>query len=82
MRFRENETISAIDDSSGALSAIRESILIIAGRHRKRKRLYQEDWDELQRVLDACDRLQEYDLIIRAAESQRHQEGIKASENI
>lgn len=62
--YEESPTIAAIDDISAALSAMRESVLILTQRWRETFR--PEDFDELQRLLDACDRIQEYHLFIRA----------------
>ena len=70
--YRANLTIDATEDTLGALSAIRESVLILAAR--RRDDLTDADADELQRILDACDRLQAYHLIIRAAEGQREKQ--------
>ena len=68
--YQESTTIAAIDDISAALSAVRESVLILAQRWRETFR--PEDFDELQRVLDACDRIQTYHLVVRATESRAH----------
>lgn len=68
--FQESPTIAAIDDISGALSALRESALILAQRWRDTFR--PEDFDELQRILDACDRIQEYHLTVRAVATRVH----------
>lgn len=62
--YLESPTIAAIDDISAALSAMRESVLILAQRWRGD--FGAEDFDELQRILDACDRIQSYHLIVRA----------------
>jgi hypothetical protein len=70
--YQESPTIAAIDDISGALSAQRESVLILAQRWRKTFRT--EDFDELQRILDACDRIQGYHLIVRATESSAYRD--------
>lgn len=70
--YQESPTIAAIDDISAALSAMRESVLILAQRNRTT--LASLDFEELQRILDACDRVQEYHLIIRAAASRVYQE--------
>ena len=70
--YQESQTIAAIDDISAALSAQRESVLILARRWRGRFGI--EDFDELQRVLDACDRIQSYHLIVRAGASRQYQE--------
>ena len=72
--FQESQTIAAIDDISAALSAQRESVLILAMRWRGRFGI--EDIEELQRILDACDRVQEYHLTIRAAESRAYREKV------
>lgn len=70
--YQESPTIAAIDDISAALSATRESVLILAQRNRDT--LTRSDFDELQRILDACDRIQEYHLIIREVASRQYQE--------
>ena len=75
--YQESRAIAAIDDISAALSAMRESVLILAQRGRGRLDL--EDFDELQRILDACDRIQEYHLIVRATESRAYTEARRAS---
>lgn len=75
--FQDEPTIGAIDDISAALSAIRESILILSIR--REDDLIPEDEDELQRILDACDRIQEYHLAIRAIASAAYQDRLKAS---
>lgn len=69
MPFRENPTITATEDVSAALSAVRESVFILVNRNREF--LNAMDIDELERILDACDRIQEYHLIVRAEETQR-----------
>lgn len=70
--YQESPTIAAIDDISGALSAQRESVLILAQRWRETFR--PEDFDELQRILDACDRIQSYHLIVRTTTSREYKE--------
>ena len=70
--YQESPTIAAIDDISAALSITRESVLILALRWRGR--FETEDYEELQRVLDACDRIQEYHLIVRAGASRQYQD--------
>ena len=73
--YQESPTIAAIDDISGALSALRESVLILTQRWRETFRV--EDFDELQRILDACDRIQSYHLIVRATAVRAHFEATK-----
>ena len=70
--FQESQQIGAIDDISAALSAMRESVLILTMRWRGQ--FGEEDYEELQRILDACDRVQSYHLIVRAAASKQYQE--------
>lgn len=70
--LQESPTIAAIDDISAALSAMRESVLILA--QRGRSTLTADDFDELQRILDACDRIQEYHLIVRSVASRQYAE--------
>jgi hypothetical protein len=70
--YQSNPTIDATEDVLAALSAIRESVIILAAR--RRDDLTNEDADELQRILDACDRLQNYHLIIRATEGLREKQ--------
>jgi predicted AAA+ superfamily ATPase len=70
--FQESQTIAAIDDMSGALSAQREAVIILAARYRDH--FLPEDFDELQRILDACDRIQEYHLIVRGRVSAAYWE--------
>lgn len=68
--YQESPTIAAIDDISAALSAMRESVLILTQRWREDFEI--EDFEELQRVLDACDRIQQYHLIVRARETEAY----------
>ncbi len=77
--YRESPTIAAIDDISAALSAVRESILILTQRWRETFRV--EDYDELQRMLDACDRIQAYHLIVRATAARAHFEATEKPAN-
>ena len=70
--YQESKAIAAIDDISACLSATRESVLILTLRWRGR--FEAEDYEELQRVLDACDRIQEYHLIVRAISSRAYQD--------
>jgi len=67
----ESAPIGAIDDILGALSAVRESVAIIATRGRGRLR--REDLDELDRILAAAHRIQSYSMLIRAPLSARYQ---------
>lgn len=60
----ENATIGALDDVLAALSAIRESVAILATRGRGR--LNRDDLNELERILDAAERIQLYNQTIRA----------------
>lgn len=71
--YQESREIAAIDDISAALSAQRESVLILATRWRGR--FDTDDYEELRRILDACDRIQGYHLVIRAGVSKQYQEG-------
>jgi hypothetical protein len=68
--YQESPTIAAIDDISAALSAMRESVLILTLRWRGEFSV--EDLDELQRILDACDRIQQYHLIVRAQSAEAY----------
>lgn len=77
MPYQRSETIGAIDDISAALSAIRESVLILAVR--RRDELTEADAGELQRILDAADRIQEYHLLFRAGLSRQYQEATRQS---
>lgn len=70
--YQESPTVAAIDDISAVLSAMRESVLILAQRNRDM--FSPGDFDELQRILDACDRIQEYHLIVRAGASRTRDE--------
>lgn len=63
MRFQDSP-IATIDNMSGALSSIRESVEILAARWRLE--FGPEDADELNRILDAVDRVQTYNLQVRA----------------
>lgn len=67
----ENRQIGAIDDISGALSSIRESVIILATRWRGRFRA--EDLAELERILSKRDAIQEYHLLLRAPLSRQYQ---------
>lgn len=73
----ESAPIGAIDDILGALSSVRESVAIIATRGRGRLR--REDLDELDRILAATHRIQDYSLHIRAPLSARYQHEDTAS---
>jgi hypothetical protein len=75
----ENPTIGAIDDISAALSAIRESVVILATRGRGK--LNGDDLDELERILAAAERIQEYHLALRAPISAAYQEPKAQPEN-
>jgi hypothetical protein len=66
-----NMTIGTIDDVSAALSAQREVVAVLAARWQYE--FSDSDFDELQRLLDACDRIQEYVLSIRRVESAAYQ---------
>lgn len=68
----QDSPIATIDDMSGAISAIRESVQILAARWRVE--FAPEDIDELERILDAADRVQAYHLKIRADVSKMVQE--------
>lgn len=70
--FQESPTIAAIDDTSAALSTQREAVVVLAARYRDH--FLPEDFAELQRILDACDRIQEYHLTVRAAASRLYRE--------
>ena len=78
MAYQDSPQIAAIDDMSGALSSIRESVAIIAARNRDILRT--EDLSELSLILDACDRIQTYHLIVRAdvSRARRLAEGKQA----
>lgn len=73
----ENPEIGAIDDISGALSAIRESVAILAARWRGRFRA--EDLAELDLMLSKCDAIQSYHLLLRAPLSRQYQRPEEAS---
>ena len=73
--YQESPTIAAIDDMSAALSAQRESVLILAQRWREMFR--PEDYNELQRILDACDRIQSYHLVVRSVASRAYKDETK-----
>lgn len=75
--FRESPTIAAIDDISGALSAQRGAVAILAARYRDH--FLPEDFAELARILDACDRIQTYHLIVREAHSRAYQQERKGT---
>ncbi len=67
----ESPAIGAIDDISGTLSGIRESVIILAARWRGRFRA--EDLAELETILSKCDAIHEYHLLLRAPLSARYQ---------
>lgn len=60
----QDSPIATIDDMSGAISIIRGSVQILAARWRLE--FGPEDVDELERILDAADRVQAYHLKVRA----------------
>lgn len=60
----ENQTLGTIDDVLAALSSIRASVAILATRGRGK--LNRDDLDELERILAAAERIQAYNLTIRA----------------
>lgn len=70
--YQESQTIAAIDDISAALSTQRGAVLVLAARYREH--FLPEDFAELQLILDACDRVQEYHLIVRATVSDIYRE--------
>ncbi len=72
MTYQASQGIGEIDNTSAALSAIRESVVILAARWRDDFNDY--DLDELQRILDACDRIQDYHLIVRRVMSEEYQD--------
>lgn len=63
MQFQEHQGIATIDDMSGAISAIREAAEVLAARWRVE--FTEDDEAELNRILDAADRIQAYHLEIR-----------------
>lgn len=77
MPYRENTLIAAIDDASAARSAIYGAVRVLAARWGID--LTPEDAAELQRILDAADRLHAYHLTVRAAVSadERAKKGLR-----
>ena len=70
-----SQTLGTIDDVLAALSAIRGSVHILAKRGRGK--LGRADLDELERILAAAERIQRYNLTIRASVSAAYQEQLK-----
>lgn len=71
MQFRESQALGTIDDVLAALSSIRESVHILAKRGRGK--LGHDDLAELERILSAAERIQDYNLTIRAPLSAAYQ---------
>ena len=65
--------IGAIDDIYAACSAINESVMFMAERHRFD--LTPADADEMGRILDSTLRIRRYLKLLRAVASAQYQEG-------